>query len=466
MSLDHAQKVKKIADEVTQFYRNKRPFHIFHGSTNSTRIQHFNKATTIDASSLNEILEINTKTMIATVEPNVPMDKLVRATLQSGLVPAVVMEFPGITVGGGIAGVAGESSSFRYGVFAQICANIEIITPNGRALTASPHKNSDLYYGIGGSFGTLGVITAVDVRMMPAKRYVNLTYLPVASFRDAIDTIMRETKKKHDYIDGIMFAIDRGVIMVGTLSNEKVNKVRRFSRGIDEWFYLHAAKQAGAIATESIPLVDYLFRYDRGAFWVGRYAFKLLGVPFDRLTRWVLNPVLHTRKLYEALQASGASQQHVVQDVGLPLDSASANGFLNFVDSDLGIYPLWLCPIKSASATSPFQLNTMKTPMCINIGIWGDMIPNHDTFMRINRTLEHRLMQLGGKKWFYAHAYYTEQEFWKIYDRSWYDRLRHKYHAEHLPSVYDKVVVKTKYPIKIRSGVWKAILGFGKLKVK
>lgn len=64
----------------------------------------------VDTSLLNNVLRVDTETMTALVEPNVPMDSLVQATLPFGLVPPVIMEFPGITVGGGFAGTAGESS--------------------------------------------------------------------------------------------------------------------------------------------------------------------------------------------------------------------------------------------------------------------------------------------------------------------------------------------------------------------
>jgi hypothetical protein len=47
---------------------------------------------------------------------------------------------------------------------------------------------------------------------------------------------------------------------------------------------------------------------------------------------------------------------------------------------------------------------------------------------------------LRGKKWLYAHAYYTESEFWSIYYRK-DDALRQKYHASYLPSIYDKIKV-------------------------
>jgi delta24-sterol reductase len=62
-------------------------------------------------------------------------------------------------------------------------------------------------------------------------------------------------------------------------------------------------------------------------------------------------------------------------------------------------------------------------------------------FIRLNRDFEAKVTELGGMKCLYAHAYYTEQEFWDIYDEKKYKELRNKYHAESLPSVYDKVKV-------------------------
>ncbi|KEF56937.1 uncharacterized protein A1O9_07127 [Exophiala aquamarina CBS 119918] len=42
-------------------------------------------------------------------------------------------------------------------------------------------------------------------------------------------------------------------------------------------------------------------------------------------------------------------------------------------------------------------------------------------------------------KWQYADTFYTEEEFWAIYDREGYQKLRRKYGAESLPDVYQKV---------------------------
>ena len=109
--------VTTLSRKVKEFSNRGIQVRIFHGSTNSTRAQNFDATKLIDTSGLNCVIEVNAAEGYAIVEPNVPMDGLVEACLQQGMIPPVVMEFPGITVGGGIQGGAGESSSFKEGLF-------------------------------------------------------------------------------------------------------------------------------------------------------------------------------------------------------------------------------------------------------------------------------------------------------------------------------------------------------------
>ncbi|QQS18618.1 FAD-binding oxidoreductase [Candidatus Saccharibacteria bacterium] len=351
----HKKRVDGLSEQVNSFYEQKKPFKIYHGSTNSTRVQVFKRNEMLDTSGLNHVLKIDQAKMTALIEPNVPMDKLVKATLKYGLIPPVVMEFPGITAGGGVQGGAGESSSYKWGCFHQICNEYEMVIGDGTIVTCNPQENSDLFYGTAGSYGTLGVMTAVELRLIPAKKYVQLTYFPVKSFDAAVNRMQKEVANKPDFIDGIMFARDRGVIMVGKLSNEKNGQLTRFSRARDEWFSLDADKESrGDVFNKTIPLSDYLFRYDRGAFWVGKYAFKVFNIPFTKFWRTSLNWLLHTRKLYEALQESGISQHHVVQDLALPVETAVE--FMSFVDDNLGIYPYGSVPSKQISRRPSFQV--------------------------------------------------------------------------------------------------------------
>ena len=78
------------------------------------------------------------------------------------------------------------------------------------------------------------------------------------------------------------------------------------------------------------------------------------------------------------------------------------------------------------------------TDYIISIGVWGPCMPRGTDFVVLNRALEAKVASLGGLKWVYAHNHYTPSEFWSNYDKQWYDNLREKYHAEYLPSMYEK----------------------------
>ncbi len=479
----HKVTVESISTSVRAYYEKKEKFRIFHGSTNSTRASTLKK-NLVDTSKLSNVLSVNTEEQTCLVEPNVPMDRLVEATLKHGLVPPVVMEFPGITVGGGYSGTSGESSSFKHGFFDRTILSVEMVLANGEVVTISAQESADLFHGAAGAVGTLGVTTLVKLKLQEAKKYVETTYHPVESMAEAISKLHEATADPElDYVDGIMFSKSQGAIIVGRLTNELKDgmSVQCFSAARDPWFYLHvqdAINQNREPTTEAIPLPEYLFRYDRGGFWVGASAFDYFKFPFNKLTRWWLDDFLHTRMMYTALHASGESKKYVVQDLALPYSTAEQ--FVEYTDTEFGIYPLWLCPLQqSPYPTMHPHFNEMEAdgktlkPM-LNIGLWGFGPKDHGEFIRKNRDLERKLRELGGMKWLYAHTYYDEDEFWEQFDREWYDKLRKKYGAESLPTVYEKVkvdiekgkaaedvsmlgkMVKT-WPVGGLYGIWKAI---------
>ncbi|SPO02665.1 probable FAD-binding protein DIMINUTO [Cephalotrichum gorgonifer] len=407
----HAKAVAKISGVVKQFFDKKVPYRINHGSTNSTRPLRRDQVATVDIGSLRNVLEVNRARRTALVEPNVPMDRLVEATLAEGLVPPIVMEFPGITAGGGFAGTAGESSSFKHGFFDDTVNEVEMVLADGEVVRANREgERADLFRGAAGSVGTLGITTLLELRLKEAKPFVKTTYHRTNNVQEAVDLVREQTRNpENDYVDGILFSKDHGVVVTGVLADEKPasRPAQTFSGAWDPWYYLHVAEKTRSAAepvVDYIPLAEYLFRYDRGGFWVGAGAFDYFKlVPFNRLTRWFLDDFLHTRMLYRALHGSGESERYFVQDLALPYSTAAE--FVDYTSESLGIWPLWLAK---------------------------------------NRELEGRLRELGGMKWLYAHAYYSEADFWQIYGRDWYDALRRKYQATALPTVYDKVNVAAK----------------------
>lgn len=452
----HDASVRRIAAEVNGFYFRKEPFRIFHGSTNSTRPPHNQRV--VDISSLSHVLSVDEEARTVVVEPNVPMDRLVDATLKHGLVPPVVMEFPGITVGGGFAGSAGESSSFKHGGFHSAVTAIEMVLATGEIVTASPTERPDLFHGAGGALGTLGIVTRLEMKLIKAAKYVRTVYTVYGAPSSTTTGVKLETEnRENDFVEGIIYSQKLGVVITGRMTDDlpKAFKPQTFSRPSDPWFYLHIQKrivpEANSPVVESsvvdyIPIRDYLFRYDRGGFWTGELAFKYFGfVPFNRVTRRVLNRLMHTRNLYRAGLGGGSRMtfRYIVHDLSLPYSGVDA--FIKYVADDLDIWPLWLCPLPPIE-TPTFHPSTNEPggaeaqPM-LNVGVWGLGSSNLETFVKMNRDLEGKVRELGGRKVLYSHTYYTEDEFWEIYGTDWYDALREKYHATTLPTAYDKVKV-------------------------
>ncbi|KAJ4258099.1 hypothetical protein NW762_008239 [Fusarium torreyae] len=454
----HVEVVEDVAETIRNFYKLGQSYRIFHGSSSSTRPLHASNSRVVDISRLSHVIAVDIKQKTCLAEPNVPMDRLIEATMPFGLIPPVVMEFPGITAGGGFSGTSGESSSFRHGFFNETVNFVEIILGNGDIIRASREENKDLFYGAAGAVGTLGITTLLEVRLVEARKFVKTTYQRV----DGVSAAVSETKRccdkiDVDYVDAIIYSKVHGVVITGQLTNSKPadSPIRTFSNAGDPWYYLHVldtTKHLPSLSavTEYIPLGEYLFRYDRAAFWVGRQGYTYFKyIPFNKFFRWLLDDYSHTRTLYHALHASQISEQFVVQDLALPYDTAEE--FINWEDSQLGIWPLWLCPLKSSrmptfhpatnnsKTLGEVQAQTGMSQPMLNIGVWGWGPSNPEEFVAKNRALEKKLAELRGRKWLYAHTYYTEEAFWDLYDRPWYQALRQRYFATTLPTVYDKV---------------------------
>lgn len=452
----HNQAVARIAEQVARFAAEKKQFRIYHGSTNSTRPSERRQDNTIDTSQLTKILRVDKDRKIALCEPNVPMDRLVEETLKYGLVPPVVMEFPGITVGGGFSGTSGESSSFRYGAFDSIVSSIEIVLATGTVEKASKLDKKDLFWGAASAFGTLGVVTLLEVELREAKPYIALTYTLANGVEESVKMIQDECAiATVDYVDAIAFSPDLTVICSGTMADELPSGKHpaTFTSASDPWFYLRAQDAAKELAADTsqkpvvdyIPIFDYLFRYDRGGFWTGKSAFEYFGAPYNNFTRRLLDRYMHARIMYHAAHKSGIADRAIVQDVGVPFDRAVE--FQNWLDATFNIYPLWLCPLRlqrddpAACHGLHAEFAVLNTPGLLNYGVWGPFKETSRENMEKNRVLEAKVQELKGKKWLYSHAYYTEQEFWANYDRESYDKLREKYGATHLKSVFDKVAI-------------------------
>jgi len=474
---------------------------------------------------MNNILSIDKSTQTCIVESNVPMDALVDACLEHDLIPPIVPEYPGITVGGAFTGTAGESSSFKYGYFDSTVTWCEAILADGTVVRCSntdgPYNDkADLFSGLKGTFGTLGIGVLFNLKLIAAARYVELTYTPISRGIEETKQVLKtfctnsQTTKDNDdnnnnqidYIDGIIFTRSTAIITTGKLTNSNSAglPITTFHNPTDPWFYLHAQSIlktslpkvttspttpstrpkpsiTHAVSThdppyatppyrELVPLKSYLFRYDRGAFWMGKYGFEYFLTPFTWASRYVFDSLMRTRVLYHALHRSGVGAEYLVQDVVLPFGGVT--GFFNWICENIGLFPLWVCPILvpgsqsggglfnprslSRSANHDAGMDQKDTrELMLNIGLWGPC-PHGSDPISINRALETKVKEANGMKWLYAQTFYTEDEFWSIYEnRDAYQALRKKYGAEGLPDVFEKVSNgKGRKGEKGNGGVW------------
>ena len=123
---------------------------------------------------MNKIIEIDQANLTATAEPGVAVVELNKAVEQFGLIyppdPGTVTT---ATLGGTVAANSGSLRGLKYGVSKHYVMGLELVLADGRILNTGGKNvkdvaGYDLTKLFTGSEGTLGVITKIIVKLMPA----------------------------------------------------------------------------------------------------------------------------------------------------------------------------------------------------------------------------------------------------------------------------------------------------------
>jgi FAD/FMN-containing dehydrogenase len=371
---------------------------------------------------------------------------LADATLAAGTAPQVVPQLKSITLGGAVAGVGIEASSFRFGLVHDTISEVEVLTGDGRALRCTPdNEHRDLFHGLPNSYGTLGYALKLTARTTPVKRYVQLEHRrytdPAACFA-AIGEL--SDARDVDFLDGVVFARDALVLTLGRF----VDTAPYASDYTFERIYYQSLRERTG---DYLTARDYLWRWDTDWFWCSqnlglqrRWLRRLLGrrrlnsITYQKIMRW--NSRWKITEVRDRLL--GMHPESVIQDVDIPL--ANAEEFLAFLHAQIGILPVWLCPIR-APAAQPFALYPLAPgAVYVNFGFW-DTVRSREAHAAgfYNRKIEHEVTELGGLKSLYSDSYFTPEEFWEIYNRPAYDALKRKYDPDRaLPDLYEKCVLR------------------------
>ena len=421
-STDHDRRVADVAAQVKALAGSGETAHIEKGGVHHVvplpGDRRF-KTRKIDVSALSNILAIDAVERTCTAEPGVTFAEVVRATLPLGLIPTVVPELEGITLGGAVAGCSVESMSYRYGGFHDSCAEYEIVDGTGQVLRVSPERDPEAFHMIHGSYGTLGILTRLTFRLVPAKPYVRMEYRSFDDFA-AFDAEMRArcAAADHDFIDAIIHAPDKLVLCLGDFVDE-VPYVSSY-RWLDIFYKSTARRTEDYLST-----FDYCFRYDTECHWLTRTVPPLEWKPIrflvgklflgsTNLIRWSgrLAPILGMKK-----------RPDVVVDVFVP--SRRFGEFFDWYARDYAFWPLWIVPYRIPEPypwLAPEHAARMNDTLFIDCAVYGKK--NDHPEIDASKVLEDKTFDLDGIKTLISRNHYSRERFAQIYDQEHYGRVK------------------------------------------
>jgi FAD/FMN-containing dehydrogenase len=399
----------------------------------------------VDVTDFNRVIRIDEQNLLAEVEGMTTFDDLTKETLKYGLLPAVVPELKSITVGGAIAGVAIESSSFKYGLVHETVTAMEVFTGSGDVISCSrTNEHRDLFFGLANTYGTLGYALKLTVQLVRAKKFVELKHGKFSEAKEYYEALKKACDRKDlDFVEGTVF--DEHTLY---LTTARFVDTAPF---VSEYTYMQ-------IYYKSIPMkhvdyltaYDYIWRWDTDWFWcsknfgVQKPLLRAIARPWLRSTaywqimRW--NRKYKFDEKLRKLKGIDRPEESIIQDVQIPVERA--HEFLAFFQDRIGIKPVWNCPAKPASRDRYPTYDMEYGQLYVNFGFW-DVVPLPDDEKEgyFNRQVEQWVDKLNGRKGLYSTVFYDEETFWQHYNGPNYKMLKEKYDPQgNLKDLYDKTV--------------------------
>ena len=135
-------------------------------------------------------------------------------------------------------------------------------------------------------------------------------------------------------------------------------------------------------------------------------------------------------------------KEALIQDAAIPFDTAVE--FDAWLAQELHIYPLWYCPVKTTKPIGTYPLYKPRSEFVLDFGFYTSMdLEDHMGDYYYNKHIEKKLLELGGIKCLYSDTFFSQEQFWSIYDKAKYDQVKAKYdpNSTYL-NLYQKVVNK------------------------
>jgi len=400
----------------------------------------------LDVRALNQVINVDNERQVVEVEGMTTYADLTDACLAHNCMPLVVPQLKSITIGGAVCGIGIESTSFRYGLPHETINRMEVLLANGDVVDCSPdNEHSDLFFGIPNSYGTLGYILKLEARTLPVKPYVELQHIRYSDIDAYFAAVADACQSDVDFVDGSIFDKNEMYLTLGHF-RDSAPYTSDYS-----WLkmYFRSIQQR---RQDFLSVHDYIWRWDTDWFWCSKNLFvqnmpmrlllgrkRLNSISYQKVMRWN-NRVGLTKRINRLLNRE---PEGVVQDVDIPLEHAPE--FLRFFLQEIGIHPVWMCPIGGHNLAHNFPFYPLHgSGLFVNFGFW-DIVPNpqHHEAGYFNRKIEARVTELGGIKSLYSDSYYDEDRFWELYNGERYRELKQHYDPDgRLRNLYQKCVLR------------------------
>ncbi len=399
----------------------------------------------LDVREFDHVLAVNGSAGWVDAEGMVPYDVLTDACLAQGVMPAVVPQLKSITLGGAVAGVGIEATSFRYGLVHETVLEVDVLTGAGEIVNARPdNEHADLFHGLANSYGTLGYALRVRAATLPVKHYVAVEHRRFGGADAFFAALAQACAGDADFVDGVVF--DAGTMVLSTA--RFVDEASYVSDYTFERIYYRSLLER---ELDVLTVHDYLWRWDTDWFWCS----KNLGAQRPWLRRLYGRSRLNSRTYTKLMRLnsrlgltraldrlSGWHRESVIQDVDLPIEHAGE--FLAFLLREIGILPVWICPIGATPLAARFPLFPRREGLYVNFGFW-DVVRRREAHPpgHFNRLVESEVARLHGIKSLYSDSYYAADEFWATYGGDAYRRLKARYDPQgRLGDLYAKCVLR------------------------
>ena len=404
----------------------------------------------LDVSQFGHVISIDPAARTAVTGGMTTYADLAAATLRHGLMPLVVPQLKTITLGGAVSGLGIESSSLRNGMPHESVLAMEILTGDGRVVTATPDgEHAALYRGFPNSYGTLGYTLSLTIELEPVKPYVHLRHFRFGDMAECFAAVAEVAAHgsyaghRADFIDGVAFSLTEMYLTIGAFSD--VAPWRSDYTGSRIYYQsLRGPKE------DFLTISDYLWRWDTDWFWcsrpfgVQRPLVRALWPRRYRRSDVYRKLVALDRKhgFTAALDARRGRppSEMVIQDVELPVEQSAAFG--QYFLTEVGMTPVWMCPLRLRGEMTWPLYPMQPGQVYVNFGFWGGVrLPPGATDGYFNRRIEDKVTELGGHKGLYSTSFYSRQEFWERYNGPEYAGLKRTYDPQgRLADLYDKCV--------------------------